>query len=149
MLNPPWKSNPVAATLDKFFIENLGKYRKYDGRSVQDLMRALRNKVSPLDNRFITDTHKRTTSRNIIIRICPTMSSGRLAPCQMVSFLILLDGSLDCFYTFTQSSRLHHYAMSQCSAHISNSPNNCTQFCIPWVHWISIVLYLYRSHTLF
>ena len=31
--------------LDKIFIENLGKYRKYDGRSVQDLMRALRNKV--------------------------------------------------------------------------------------------------------
>ena len=30
--------------LDKVFIENLGKYRKYDGRSVQDLMRALRNK---------------------------------------------------------------------------------------------------------
>jgi serine/threonine-protein kinase/endoribonuclease IRE1 len=32
--------------LDKWFIETLGKYRKYDGRSVQDLMRALRNKVS-------------------------------------------------------------------------------------------------------
>jgi serine/threonine-protein kinase/endoribonuclease IRE1 len=32
--------------LDKIFIENLGKFRKYDGRSVQDLLRALRNKVS-------------------------------------------------------------------------------------------------------
>ena len=31
--------------LDRIFIENLGKYRKYDGKSVQDLMRALRNKV--------------------------------------------------------------------------------------------------------
>jgi hypothetical protein len=31
--------------LDKWFIENLGKYRKYDGKSVQDLMRAMRNKV--------------------------------------------------------------------------------------------------------
>jgi len=31
--------------LDKIFIENLGKFRKYDGRSVQDLLRALRNKV--------------------------------------------------------------------------------------------------------
>lgn len=30
--------------LDKVFIENLGKYRKYDGKSVQDLLRALRNK---------------------------------------------------------------------------------------------------------
>ncbi|KAF7982779.1 hypothetical protein HWV62_25679 [Athelia sp. TMB] len=30
--------------LDKIFIDNLGKFRKYDGRSVQDLLRALRNK---------------------------------------------------------------------------------------------------------
>lgn len=37
--------NDWNARLDKFFIENLGKYRKYDGRSIQDLMRALRNKV--------------------------------------------------------------------------------------------------------
>ena len=33
------------ARLDRFFIENLGKFRKYDGKSVQDLLRALRNKV--------------------------------------------------------------------------------------------------------
>ena len=33
------------ARLDRVFVENLGKYRKYDGRSVQDLLRALRNKV--------------------------------------------------------------------------------------------------------
>lgn len=31
--------------VDKFFIESLGKFRKYDGKSVQDLLRALRNKV--------------------------------------------------------------------------------------------------------
>jgi serine/threonine-protein kinase/endoribonuclease IRE1 len=31
--------------LDKLLIENLGKFRKYDGKSVQDLLRALRNKV--------------------------------------------------------------------------------------------------------
>jgi serine/threonine-protein kinase/endoribonuclease IRE1 len=37
--------NDWHARLDKVFIENLGKYRKYDGKSVQDLMRALRNKV--------------------------------------------------------------------------------------------------------
>lgn len=33
--------------LDRVFIDNLGKYRKYDGSSVQDLLRALRNKVRP------------------------------------------------------------------------------------------------------
>ncbi|KAJ7798752.1 hypothetical protein B0H14DRAFT_2905485 [Mycena olivaceomarginata] len=33
--------------LDSLFLENLGKFRKYDGRSVQDLLRALRNKVQP------------------------------------------------------------------------------------------------------
>ncbi|EIN14494.1 hypothetical protein PUNSTDRAFT_80917 [Punctularia strigosozonata HHB-11173 SS5] len=32
------------ARLDKAVIENLGKFRKYEGKSVQDLMRALRNK---------------------------------------------------------------------------------------------------------
>jgi len=34
--------------LDKVFIDNLGKFRKYDRGSVQDLLRALRNKVSYL-----------------------------------------------------------------------------------------------------
>jgi serine/threonine-protein kinase/endoribonuclease IRE1 len=32
------------ARLDRLFVDNLGKFRKYDGRSVQDLLRALRNK---------------------------------------------------------------------------------------------------------
>jgi serine/threonine-protein kinase/endoribonuclease IRE1 len=31
--------------LDKVFIGNLGKYRKYRGSSVRDILRALRNKV--------------------------------------------------------------------------------------------------------
>lgn len=37
--------NDWHARLDRFFLDNLGKFRKYDGKSVQDLMRALRNKV--------------------------------------------------------------------------------------------------------
>ncbi|KZT64332.1 hypothetical protein DAEQUDRAFT_718191 [Daedalea quercina L-15889] len=36
--------NDWHSRLDKLFIENLGKFRKYDGKSVQDLLRALRNK---------------------------------------------------------------------------------------------------------
>lgn len=40
VVGPDWN-----ARLDKWFIENLGKFRKYDGKSVQDLLRALRNKV--------------------------------------------------------------------------------------------------------
>uniref|UniRef100_A0A8H7XUV1 non-specific serine/threonine protein kinase n=1 Tax=Psilocybe cubensis TaxID=181762 RepID=A0A8H7XUV1_PSICU len=39
--------NDWHSRLDKIFIDNLGKYRKYDGRSVQDLLRALRNKDLP------------------------------------------------------------------------------------------------------
>ncbi|KAI9513442.1 hypothetical protein F5148DRAFT_5717 [Russula earlei] len=39
VVGPDWP-----ARLDKVFVENLGKFRKYDGRSVQDLLRALRNK---------------------------------------------------------------------------------------------------------
>jgi serine/threonine-protein kinase/endoribonuclease IRE1 len=37
--------NDWHSRMDKVFIENLGKFRKYDGKSVQDLLRALRNKV--------------------------------------------------------------------------------------------------------
>lgn len=40
VVGPDWVSR-----LDKIFVENLGKFRKYDGKSVQDLLRALRNKV--------------------------------------------------------------------------------------------------------
>lgn len=40
IVGPDWQ-----ARLDKVFLENLGKFRKYDGKSVQDLLRALRNKV--------------------------------------------------------------------------------------------------------
>ncbi|KAH9947794.1 hypothetical protein B0H21DRAFT_311206 [Amylocystis lapponica] len=36
--------NDWRARLDKSVNDNLGKFRKYDGRSVQDLLRALRNK---------------------------------------------------------------------------------------------------------
>jgi Ribonuclease 2-5A len=54
--------------LDKVFIENLGKYRKYQGASVQDLLRALRNKVccalKPSNNGII-----KLDCRNIITRI--------------------------------------------------------------------------------
>ncbi|KAJ3786055.1 hypothetical protein GGU10DRAFT_386963 [Lentinula aff. detonsa] len=39
IVGPDWHSR-----VDKVFIENLGKFRKYDGKSVQDLLRALRNK---------------------------------------------------------------------------------------------------------
>lgn len=42
--------NDWHSRLDKIFIENLGKFRKYDGKSVQDLLRALRNKVCALSN---------------------------------------------------------------------------------------------------
>lgn len=40
VVGPDWPMR-----LDRVFVENLGKFRKYDGRSVQDLLRALRNKV--------------------------------------------------------------------------------------------------------
>jgi hypothetical protein len=43
VVSQDWRSR-----LDKSFQENLGKFRKYDGKSVQDLLRALRNKVSKL-----------------------------------------------------------------------------------------------------
>ena len=35
-------------SIDRSLLDNLGKYRKYDGKSVRDLLRVLRNKVSLL-----------------------------------------------------------------------------------------------------
>ena len=40
VVGPDWP-----ARLDKIVVENLGKFRKYDGRSAQDLLRTHRNKV--------------------------------------------------------------------------------------------------------
>jgi len=76
VVGPDWHKR-----LDRVFNENLGKYRKYDGRSVQDLLRALRNKVrlsSVLDpiGDGVTDSHR--IRRNITIRTYPIMSSDTL-----------------------------------------------------------------------
>jgi hypothetical protein len=61
--------NDWQARCDKVFLENLGKFRKYDGKSVQDLLRALRNKVravvQTLDMFLDLFLH-----RNITIKIC-------------------------------------------------------------------------------
>ena len=40
IIGPDW-----SGLLDKIFLESLGKFRKYDGRLVQDLLRVVRNKV--------------------------------------------------------------------------------------------------------
>jgi len=57
--------------LDKVFIENLGKYRKYQGSSVQDLLRALRNKVRPITLLVTASLIDLGYSRNITTRIFP------------------------------------------------------------------------------
>jgi Ribonuclease 2-5A len=71
--------NDWHSRLDKVFVENLGKFRKYDGRSVQDLLRALRNKVRngvTWRARCRGYLHNSYDPRNTITRICLTMSSG-------------------------------------------------------------------------
>lgn len=40
--------------VDRSFLDNLGKYRKYDGGKVVDLLRAMRNKVT---NQIKNDMH--------------------------------------------------------------------------------------------
>lgn len=42
---PDIVGNDWLKSLDRNLIDNLGKYRKYDGGSVRDLLRVLRNKV--------------------------------------------------------------------------------------------------------
>jgi hypothetical protein len=85
VVGPDW-----SARLDKIFVENLGKFRKYDGRSVQDLLRALRNKVrvyspDPLNPLFIFVArilHLTRRLRNITTRTYPRMLGAMSAPCQ-------------------------------------------------------------------
>lgn len=40
IIGPDWYKR-----IDRILVENLGKYRKYDGSRIRDLLRALRNKV--------------------------------------------------------------------------------------------------------
>ena len=65
--------NDWHSRLDRVFVENLGKFRKYDGRSVQDLLRALRNKVGHVVDSLISPINPYHACRNIIIRICLIM----------------------------------------------------------------------------
>ncbi|KAF8208429.1 ribonuclease 2-5A-domain-containing protein [Mycena galopus ATCC 62051] len=53
--------NDWLSRLDPVFLENLGKFRKFDGRSVQDLLRALRNKKHQYEG--LPDKVKRTLGR--------------------------------------------------------------------------------------
>ena len=78
VIGPDWHKR-----LDRVFIDNLGKYRKYDGSSVQDLLRALRNKVgfsTALDRGSLADSG--WICRNITIRIYLIMSNDTLVLCQ-------------------------------------------------------------------
>lgn len=72
--------------LDKIFIENLGKFRKYDGRSVQDLLRALRNKVCITSCSFyLNKVEGFFFYRNIITKISQKMSNDILVLYQTAS----------------------------------------------------------------
>lgn len=66
--------NDWHSRLDRLFIDNLGKFRKYDGKSVQDLLRALRNKVG--FQRCMRISSYSQTYRNIITKTSLTTSSG-------------------------------------------------------------------------
>jgi serine/threonine-protein kinase/endoribonuclease IRE1 len=41
--------------IDRSLVDNLGKYRKYDGSSVRDLLRVIRNKVCLLEALLCSD----------------------------------------------------------------------------------------------
>ncbi|KAF8556576.1 kinase-like protein [Imleria badia] len=64
--------------LDKVFIENLGKFRKYDGKSVQDLLRALRNK-SPHARRGTPQKHHYQDLPDHVKRTLGPMPEGFLS----------------------------------------------------------------------
>ena len=120
VVGPDW-----SARLDKIFVENLGKIRKYDGRSVQDLLRALRNKVrmcGPVSRaralfvvvgRRVFDLTRRL--RNTTTRTCLRMSGAMSAPCQKDTSCTLHAVTLACSSTCTLSSPTHLSAESPCS----------------------------------
>lgn len=59
--------------LDKVFTSSLGKYRKYKGNSVRDLLRAMRNKVSFHVGLYSEGGTILMVGRNIIIKILNRM----------------------------------------------------------------------------
>ena len=127
VVGPDWP-----ARLDKIFVENLGKFRKYDGRSVQDLLRALRNKVRVRpqpgrsyylfnDESLCSDTPAVCVSlhfllrRNITTRTYPSMSSVTSARCRKDISRTLHAVTLACSSTCTLSSPTRPCAKSPCS----------------------------------
>ena len=117
VVGPDW-----SARLDKVFVENLGKFRKYDGRSVQDLLRALRNKVRMCGTvprahvvviLRVLDLTRRL--RNITTRTYLRMSGAMSAPCQKDTSCTLHAVTLACSSTCTLSSPTHLSAESPCS----------------------------------
>lgn len=117
--------NDWQSRLDKIFLDNLGKFRKYDGKSVQDLMRALRNKVRTFP-RLITSTYSNGffVPRNTITKISLTTLNDTSDRSRMVSCNTSPDVSHISSCTCTQSSQEQTCATSPCSKVISNSQIN-------------------------
>jgi hypothetical protein len=97
--------------LDKTVTSNLGKYRKYKGNSVRDLLRAMRNKVS---RRRLTRPSPWSDGRNTITRTWSRMSSGSSARCRMGSCTTLRRGIPTCSCMFTRLSRTAGYGRRAC-----------------------------------
>jgi len=112
--------NDWHSRLDKVFVENLGKFRKYDGKSVQDLLRALRNKVRQHVSCFQTLTHG-SPCRNIITKICLTMLSVISGVCRTAFSHTSRVAILVYFCMSTLLSRTPYYVRSLCSGLISSS----------------------------
>lgn len=86
-------------SIDRTLLDNLGKYRKYDGTSVRDLLRVLRNKVRL---HIFSEDHATwlifrlvSCRRNITTKTCPTMSGGIWEICREGFSRILQQGFPD------------------------------------------------------
>ena len=94
--------------LDRNLVDNLGKYRKYDGGSVRDLMRVLRNKVRlrsvcHMPRRSVAERAR--SRRNTITRICQKMSGRALGNRRPVFYRTSRSASQSCFSACTLWSR--------------------------------------------
>jgi hypothetical protein len=127
--------NDWHSRLDRLFIENLGKFRKYDGRSVQDLLRALRNKVCLPPLCFTALFVNPTSCRNTITRTYRTTSSGIWVQCQRGFWATSPADTPGCSCMCMRSLGTHPYGPSRCLDRISSS----------WTE--SPLLFCYRTHA--
>jgi hypothetical protein len=111
--------------LDKTFTSSLGKYRKYKGNSVRDLLRAMRNKVGHDHSSSVHEGGKLTNARKTTTKIWNPQRSVTWVHCPLDSCCTLQLDIPAYSYTSTASSRDHSSRRKVCLYPTFQAKNNC------------------------